>query len=81
MFQTTIVTILTASALTFGATGAFESARSTALQMSNIYAIAGEISQGNFEADSRLFAAGDQLKPMADHVRNMGEVQLASLGY
>ncbi len=74
MIKTAILTIVSATAITNGATAAFDKLQTSALQVNSVYTVAGQILDTDMTnpaaldaANAKLYATGEQLRPLADY--------------
>lgn len=74
MIKTAILTISTASSLTYGATGAFDAINKAAQNIVHVYSAAGDIMSvdGTISAtaEARMYAAAAGLQPVVDQFRS-----------
>lgn len=74
MLKTAVIAISAASSLTYGAAGLYETARSGAMHVANVYEVAGEIAstdgQRHQDLDAKLYKASEGLNPYADFSRH-----------
>lgn len=72
MIKSAILTITTASTLTYGAGDAFESIKKSAQTQADIYAAAGQMLSIDYgvssSAEARMYQAAATLQPLADNI-------------